>query len=148
MIKHQELSDPESCLNKAGYDELIFVLRSKDTAAVAAVRAWIHARVTSGQNKYSDPKIQSAEDWLYQCALGSPPPSSVNAKEPPPQASPYPAVWDLVKADMAERDAMGEKKYGVRLQPHNGRDGLVDLFQELLDALVYCRGLIYERDGR
>lgn len=59
-----------------------------------------------------------------------------------------PAVWDLVLADMAARDAFGVKKYGVRLKPHDGRDALVDWYQELLDAAVYARKAIYERDGK
>jgi hypothetical protein len=68
--------------------------------------------------------------------------------EPPPHRNiMQPAVWDLVLADMQGRDRQGEKQYGVRLQPHNGRDALKDLYQELLDAIVYCRQAIYERDG-
>lgn len=56
-----------------------------------------------------------------------------------------PAVWDLVLADIAERDKMGEAKYGTRLQVGNGRDHLVDLYQELLDAVVYVRQEIERR---
>jgi hypothetical protein len=51
-------------------------------------------------------------------------------------------------ADMKARDKVGEAKYGRRLQPHNGRDALVDVYQELQDALVYCRQAIYERDHK
>lgn len=40
--------------------------------------------------------------------------------------------------DMHERDAIGVRKYGTRLQPNNGRDPLVDLYQELLDGAVYA----------
>lgn len=68
--------------------------------------------------------------------------------EPPPQINTNPAVWDLVKIDLAQRDDYGLKKYKTRLQPHNGRDTLVDLYQELLDAVVYTRQLIFERDGK
>lgn len=75
---------------------------------------------------------------------------SLNAPEPPPKAptGEHPAVWDLVVKDMVERDRMGEAKYGVRLTPHDGRDTLVDVYQEALDKVVYLRKLIYERDGR
>ena len=59
-----------------------------------------------------------------------------------------PAVWDLVIKDMAERDALGRRRYGTPLQPHNGRDTLVDAYQEALDLAVYLRTAIYERDGR
>lgn len=65
-----------------------------------------------------------------------------------PTKNAHPAVWDLVVADMRARDRLGKQKYKTRLQPHNGRDGLTDLYQELLDGAVYCRQLLYERDGR
>jgi hypothetical protein len=59
-----------------------------------------------------------------------------------------PASWDLVMADISKRDKFGLAKYGTRLQPHNGRDALIDVYQELLDAVVYMRSVIYERDGK
>lgn len=73
---------------------------------------------------------------------------SLNDYQPAPAANELPAVWDLVIADMKERDTIGERKYGTRLQPHNGRDTLIDLYQELQDAVVYTRQLIFERDGK
>ena len=72
---------------------------------------------------------------------------SLNIPEPKPIKNNNPAVWDLVIADMKDRDAGGLEKYGVRLQPHNGRNALTDLYQELLDAAVYIRQLIYEETG-
>jgi len=70
---------------------------------------------------------------------------SVNNHEPPPKKNDKPAVWDLVLKDIKERDSDGLKKYGVRLQPFNGRNSTVDLYQELLDGVVYCRQMIEER---
>ena len=64
--------------------------------------------------------------------------------QPQPQANRYPSVWDLVMQDMARRDHLGKSRYGVRLQPHNGRRSIVDLYEELLDAVVYTRQHIYE----
>ena len=69
-------------------------------------------------------------------------------KQPKPKKNTYPHVWDLVMDDMKKRDRFGFKKYRVHLQPHNGRDGLQDLYQELLDAVVYARLLMYERDNK
>ena len=40
MNKAQNLSDPESCLNKAGDEEPIFVLRAKDPIAPMVVHIW------------------------------------------------------------------------------------------------------------
>ncbi len=73
---------------------------------------------------------------------------SLNDPQPAPTESVDPAVWDLVVNDMKERDRAGFCKYRTRLKPNNGRDALVDLYQELLDAVVYCRQAIYERDRR
>lgn len=54
-------------------------------------------------------------------------------------------VWLLVLKDMEERRLHGIEKYGVPVQPHNGRDPLIDLYQELLDACVYIRQEIEQR---
>ena len=50
--------------------------------------------------------------------------------------------------DMRDRDEWGLSKYKTRLQPFNGRDALTDTYQELLDACVYMRQQLYERDGK
>lgn len=68
------------------------------------------------------------------------------APEPAPVPNDAPAVWDLVIEDMRARDAAGLAKYGTRLQPHNGRDALVDAYQEALDLCVYLRQAIFEMD--
>lgn len=74
--------------------------------------------------------------------------SEVNTKQPYAIPNDEVHVWDLVKVDMAERDAMGAIKHKTRLQPYNGRDCLVDAYQEALDMIVYLRQAIYERDGK
>lgn len=68
--------------------------------------------------------------------------------QPAPVANSLPAAWDLVMTDMRTRDRFGKEKYGVRLQPENGRDFLADAYQEALDLAVYLRGALYERDGK
>ena len=68
--------------------------------------------------------------------------------QPDPVHNTLPAVWDLVLNDMTDRGIMGVKKYGTLLQPFNGRDALVDAYQEALDLVVYLRQAIYERDNR
>lgn len=68
-----------------------------------------------------------------------------NRQQPMPVPNASAPVWELVIADMKERDRIGEQRYGTRLQANNGRDALVDLYQELLDAAVYTRQLIEER---
>ena len=59
-----------------------------------------------------------------------------------------PAIWDLVVGDMKDRDIIGRMRYGTPLQPHNGRDALVDAYQEALDLCAYLRQAIFERDGK
>lgn len=68
--------------------------------------------------------------------------------QPDPKQSTHPAVWGLVMKDMVDRDQTGRERYGVPLQGHNGRDALVDAYQEALDLAVYLRQAIYERDGK
>lgn len=67
------------------------------------------------------------------------------------QAAPNPSegdCWKLVMADMEERRLHGITKYGVPVQPFNGRDALVDAYQEALDLCVYLRQAIAERSTR
>lgn len=49
------------------------------------------------------------------------------------------AVKTALLKDMTDRDNWGRSKYGVPLQPFNGRDSLVDVYQEFLDAIVYTK---------
>lgn len=54
-------------------------------------------------------------------------------------------VWDLVIEDMRSRDQEGQRRYGVRLRAHNGRDALQDAYEEALDLAVYLKQAIVER---
>jgi hypothetical protein len=46
-------------------------------------------------------------------------------------------VLSLVFSDMRERDVVGRARYGTPLTSGNGRDHLIDAYQEYLDACVY-----------
>lgn len=67
------------------------------------------------------------------------------SEQPKPTKNDRPAVWDLVIEDMKARDAIGQQRYGTRLQPFNGRDSLQDAYEEALDLAVYLRQAIEER---
>lgn len=54
-------------------------------------------------------------------------------------------IWELVIEDMRARDQVGRERYGTPLQAQNGRDPLVDAYQEALDLAVYLRQAIEER---
>lgn len=79
-------------------------------------------------------------------------PACDDYRNPPPQPlprpSPGPAVWDLVMADMRQRDAVGAARYGQRLVAHDGRDSVRDAYEEALDLACYLRKVLLERDGR
>lgn len=55
-------------------------------------------------------------------------------------------ILPLVVSDLIDRSEMGFKKYGTYLESDNGRDALMDLYQELLDAVMYCRQVLSERN--
>lgn len=70
-----------------------------------------------------------------------------DAKEQPaPVANDRPAVWPAVIKDMEARDQLGRQRYGVPLQPNNGRDALRDAYEEALDLAVYLKQAMIERD--
>lgn len=56
-------------------------------------------------------------------------------------------VKDFVLKDIQARILMGEQKYKTTLQSHNGRDALMDAYQEAIDLVMYLRQAILERDG-
>ena len=54
----------------------------------------------------------------------------------------------MVQRDLVERAVMGFKKYGTTLRTNNGRDALMDAYQEALDLCMYLRQTIAERDNK
>ena len=63
------------------------------------------------------------------------------------QALPRPSsgdITELVKVDLDKRREQGIAKYGRTLQAHNGRDALVDAYQEAIDLCQYLRQAIEE----
>lgn len=64
--------------------------------------------------------------------------------QPNPTPNSRPHIADLVIQDIAARKELGLAKYGVPLQPFNGRNALQDLYEELLDAAKYIKQRIVE----
>lgn len=82
----------------------------------------------------------------------NPPSPSVNPNaivdQPPPTGHEGKrSIQAMVREDLVERERLGVERYGTALQAHNGRDSLVDLYQELLDACCYVRQAIEEERG-
>lgn len=88
--------------------------------------------------------------------------SLMNTPQPPPTPSSNTPVWDLVltdvqdftgpgwdlvRADMHERDVTCARKYGCHLTAGNGRVALIDAYQEGLDLIVYLRQDMEDHPG-
>ena len=65
--------------------------------------------------------------------------------QPDPKKNDGAAIWNLGIADMRARDDFGRMKYGTPLQANNGRDALLDAYQEALDLVAYLRQAIEEK---
>jgi len=66
------------------------------------------------------------------------------------EPSPLPGqstVADKVIDDINERVQLGLNKYGTKLMTFNGRNALVDLYQELIDATMYIKQLLMEEEN-
>lgn len=66
------------------------------------------------------------------------------SSEPTPQGT-GDDVAALVQKDIEARAQEGEETYGERLTTDNGRDALVDAYQEVLDTAMYLRQELAER---
>lgn len=57
------------------------------------------------------------------------------------------SIQDQVIADLEARKELGFSKYGTLLYAKNGRSFAQDLYEELLDAACYLKGMMLEADG-
>lgn len=73
-----------------------------------------------------------------------PPPAAVH--QPAPVKNTEPCIQDQVIADIEARKQVGFQRYGTLLQPFNGRDALMDAYQEALDLAQYLKQALVERD--
>jgi hypothetical protein len=68
--------------------------------------------------------------------------------EPAPKKGVGHPVHELVMEDLEIRALAGRKKYGSFLYAENGRDALIDAYQEALDLAMYLRQRIKEQTGK
>lgn len=66
--------------------------------------------------------------------------------QPQPKQGRQDVLPEIIK-DLQARTEVGIQKYGTPLQSHNGRDALIDAYQESLDQVQYLKQLILERDN-
>jgi hypothetical protein len=71
--------------------------------------------------------------------------STATAKQRPPRPNENARIIDLVMEDLRQRAEMGKETYNTYLQPFNGREALVDAYQEALDLCMYLKQAIQER---
>lgn len=64
--------------------------------------------------------------------------------QPPPGEGDQ-IVWPYVISAIKDRVQLGRERYGTVLKTHNGRDALVDAFEEALDLVMYLAQAILER---
>lgn len=102
-------------------------------------------KITKDRGKIATSALSEFDTWLTEKIRGA---TDLQSPQPVPHLDMVnPAIWDLVIGDMRQRDFVGAERYQVRLRPHNGRDALVDAYQEVLDLAAYLRQELYERNG-
>lgn len=67
------------------------------------------------------------------------------SEQPEPTPNDGPDLWLHVINDMESRRRCGIERYHTVLQPNNGRDCLLDAYEEALDMAVYLKQAIVER---
>lgn len=68
----------------------------------------------------------------------------------PDQPTPHgqgPRVTPLVVQDLLARDELGKGEYGEYLRSHNGRNSLLDAYNESLDQSKYLKQHLMEREA-
>jgi len=56
-------------------------------------------------------------------------------------------ILEMIREDLQKREDKGVATYGCKLVANNGRDALVDAYEEALDLCMYLRQAIAERDA-
>lgn len=94
------------------------------------------------EERFSDLVDRRLRDWDTGKLIE--PEQPREGDQPLPVPNDRPSMHDLVVVDMLNRKSVGYQRYGSFLQPFNGRNSLRDLYEELLDAIVYVRQVIEE----
>lgn len=151
-LRKIDLADEILVINPGGYvgdstrREIMYAMRHhKAIRAIEPLPFWVTdyakeiARLSGDRPKFPENRVITE---------GREPTKQRPGDQPLPVASTAPFSHDLVCLDMAERKRVGISRYGVAHQPFNGRNTLLDLYEELLDACCYLRALLYEKEGK
>lgn len=60
MRKSDELTRDDSCMSRAHYTEMTFVLLGRDLTAPDTIRFWVAERIRIGKNQPDDPQVREA----------------------------------------------------------------------------------------
>jgi hypothetical protein len=60
------------------------------------------------------------------------------------EVEPMESYGDKVTTDLCQRSLIGRERYGTFLQPFNGRDALLDSYEEALDLATYLMQVVVE----
>lgn len=67
--KLEHLANPNSCMNKANDEEIVFVLLARDEAAPICIDVWCMERIRLGKNTMEDAQIVEAMECAKQMQL-------------------------------------------------------------------------------
>lgn len=73
--------------------------------------------------------------------------ANMSVPEPVPNTEAGKMIYPLVLKDIEDRVKFGKLKYGTELHAHNGRNPLVDAYQEAIDLVMYLRQAIEEDES-
>ncbi|GLZ34863.1 hypothetical protein Lesp02_70500 [Lentzea sp. NBRC 105346] len=88
--------------------------------------------------------VKNARKFLANCGIEVDGDAPAFIEQPMPTPNGHPSIQSLVRADLEAREQVGIQRYGTALQPHNGRDALRDLYEELLDGACYVKQKMVE----
>lgn len=72
--------------------------------------------------------------------------SKISEHQPEPEGEGK-IVLEYVLRDIQERADTGKERYGTYLRTNNGRDPLIDAYQEAIDLVMYLRQFILEKEN-
>lgn len=67
-------------------------------------------------------------------------------EQPQPSGDGKPVIQEVIQ-DILAREQKGIQTYGTTLKTNNGRDSLLDAYQEVLDLAIYLKQKIMEDDS-
>jgi len=134
-------------LERLNMDALIQTINSVDIQACSIAQCKeiaTHLISKDNETKYYCFSHASNE---WQSLLEEKSRSRFISSQPNPVPNDEPSIQDLVVKDIQDYKEYGIKKYGMVLQAHNGRDPIIDAYQECLAQAQYLRQYLREKYG-